>query len=100
MENIPTPAGPEPGPETGPEPLHIVHTFPAGKDGVPRMFELSDGSFAFIGTDTTEAHTPMLPPDAGVADYERVVTVSKSVMLRSVWRLLKLQWQHRNQPRK
>jgi hypothetical protein len=83
MEQPPTPEpmpGLTPGPE--PEPLRVVGVVPPGKDGVSRIFELSDGSFAFIGTDNTAEYDPQLPPDAGRADYERIVTIPRSSFLK------------------
>ncbi|MEU4690661.1 hypothetical protein [Actinoplanes sp. NPDC023714] len=47
----------------------------------PDVFELSDGNFAVIGTDMTEALEPALPPDAARADYERIVVVSRETLL-------------------
>ncbi len=49
----------------------------------PDIFELSDGSFAVIGTDMTAALQPLLPADAGVADYERVVVISRETLLHA-----------------
>jgi hypothetical protein len=49
----------------------------------PDIFELSDGSFAFVGTDMTEQLRGLLPPDAGVADYERIVVVSRETLLHA-----------------
>jgi hypothetical protein len=47
----------------------------------PDIFELSDGRFAIIGTDFTEELEGKLPPDAGRADYERIVVVTRETML-------------------
>lgn len=47
----------------------------------PDIFELSDGNFAIIGTDMTAELTPKLPADAAVADYERIVVVSRATVL-------------------
>ncbi|MFF7565933.1 hypothetical protein ACFZB4_38955 [Streptomyces pseudovenezuelae] len=49
----------------------------------PDLFELSDGSFAVIGTDRTEALDPMLPPDTVRADYERIVVITRETLLRA-----------------
>ncbi|MGP4008719.1 hypothetical protein [Streptomyces sp. 4N124] len=49
----------------------------------PDLFELSDGNFAVIGTDVTEALDPLLPPDAGRADYERIVVITRETLLRA-----------------
>lgn len=47
----------------------------------PDVFELSDGNFAVIGTDVTEMLEARLPADAGRADYERIVVVSRETLL-------------------
>ncbi len=49
----------------------------------PDIFELSDGNFAVIGTDKTEALKGELPADAGCADYERIVVVSRETLVRA-----------------
>lgn len=47
----------------------------------PDIFELSDGSFAVIGTDMTELLDGVLPKDAGRADYERIVVISRETLI-------------------
>ncbi|MGX1368143.1 hypothetical protein RKD19_003502 [Streptomyces canus] len=50
----------------------------------PDVFELSDGSFAVIGTEATEALTPLLPADAAQADCGRiVVVVDRETLIRA-----------------
>ncbi|MEV5981744.1 hypothetical protein [Streptomyces sp. NPDC052114] len=49
----------------------------------PDIFELSDGNFAIIGTDLTEALDPELPPDAARAHYERIVVVTRETLIRA-----------------
>jgi hypothetical protein len=49
----------------------------------PDIFELSDGNFAVIGTDATAALDSELPPDAGRAEYERIVVVSRETLVRA-----------------
>ncbi|NUP41603.1 MAG: hypothetical protein HOY76_32410 [Streptomyces sp.] len=49
----------------------------------PDLFELSDGSFAVIGTDRTEELDAQLPEDAGRADYERIVVITRETLLRA-----------------
>ncbi|MFD7685403.1 hypothetical protein [Streptomyces sp. NPDC059781] len=49
----------------------------------PDVFELSDGNFAVIGTEATAELDGELPPDAGRADYERIVVVSRETLLRA-----------------
>ncbi|KKD03422.1 hypothetical protein TN53_35220 [Streptomyces sp. WM6386] len=49
----------------------------------PDLFELSDGSFAVIGTDRTDELDAMLPADAARADYERIVVITRDTLLRA-----------------
>ncbi|MFI5808041.1 hypothetical protein [Streptomyces sp. NPDC051561] len=49
----------------------------------PDIFELDDGNFAVIGTDATEALDKGLPADAGRADYERIVVVTRETLIRA-----------------
>ncbi|MBK6010552.1 hypothetical protein AB0I51_45640 [Streptomyces sp. NPDC050549] len=49
----------------------------------PDVFELSDGNFAVIGTEATEALDHELPADASRADYERIVIVSRETLIRA-----------------
>ncbi|MFJ3665694.1 hypothetical protein ACIPSE_04490 [Streptomyces sp. NPDC090106] len=49
----------------------------------PDLFELSDGSFAVIGTDRTEELDGLLPEDAARADYERIVVITRETLLRA-----------------
>ncbi|MCM4082437.1 hypothetical protein [Paractinoplanes hotanensis] len=47
----------------------------------PDLFELADGNFAVIGTDRTDELRHHLPEDAGVAQYERIVVVSRETLV-------------------
>lgn len=47
----------------------------------PDVFELADGSFAFIGRDVTADLDGKLPPDAARADYESIVRIPRQVMI-------------------
>ncbi|MFG2785545.1 hypothetical protein ACGFY7_47985 [Streptomyces prunicolor] len=49
----------------------------------PDIFELSDGSFAIIGTDRTEALDHGLPADAGRSRDERIVVITRDTLLRA-----------------
>ncbi|MFD3454394.1 hypothetical protein ACFWVC_19745 [Streptomyces sp. NPDC058691] len=49
----------------------------------PDIFELSDGRFAVIGTDMTGELKNSLPADAGVAEYERIVVITRETMVRA-----------------
>jgi hypothetical protein len=50
-------------------------------DTCPDIFELSNGSFAVIGTDMTEELDGLLPADAGRADYERIVVITRETLI-------------------
>ncbi|GIE34466.1 hypothetical protein Ait01nite_075110 [Actinoplanes italicus] len=47
----------------------------------PDIFELSDGSFAVIGTDRTSELISQLPADAAVADHERIVVIDRETLV-------------------
>ena len=47
----------------------------------PDVFELSDGSFAIVGTDQTEMLDGKLPPGAARAADERIVVVPREVLV-------------------
>jgi hypothetical protein len=47
----------------------------------PDIFELSTGEFAIIGTDMTATLDAALPSDAGRADHERIVVISRETLL-------------------
>ena len=47
----------------------------------PDIFELSNGDFAIIGTDRTDELKGGLPADAGVADYEWIIVVSRATIV-------------------
>lgn len=49
----------------------------------PDIFELSDGSFAVIGTEATAALDGELPPDSARADYERIVIITRETLVRA-----------------
>ncbi|MFG2385744.1 hypothetical protein [Streptomyces avermitilis] len=49
----------------------------------PDIFELSDGSFAVIGTEATADLDGELPPDARRAAYERIVIISRETLVRA-----------------
>jgi hypothetical protein len=55
----------------------------AGSYSCPDLFELSDGRFAVVGTDMTAELGGMLPADAGVAPYERIVVITRETLLRA-----------------
>jgi hypothetical protein len=47
----------------------------------PDIWELDDGRFAVIGTDMTDDLTRLLPGDAKVCPYERVVVISRKTLV-------------------
>ncbi|MEU9331882.1 hypothetical protein AB0D49_01795 [Streptomyces sp. NPDC048290] len=49
----------------------------------PDIFELEDGNFAVIGTDVTDSLESQLPSDAGRADYERIVVITRETLVRA-----------------
>jgi hypothetical protein len=49
----------------------------------PDILELDDGRFAIIGTDMTDQLESVLPADAGRADYERIVVITRETLLRA-----------------
>jgi hypothetical protein len=50
----------------------------------PDIFELSDGTFAVIGTDCTDDLRGRLPADAGVAPYERIVVITRQTLVSAL----------------
>lgn len=49
----------------------------------PDIFELSDGSFAVIGTEATADLDSELPHDASRADYERIVVITRETLIEA-----------------
>ncbi len=49
----------------------------------PDIFELSDGSFAIIGTDRTDLLEGSLPADASRGAHERIVVITRETLLRA-----------------
>jgi hypothetical protein len=47
----------------------------------PDIFEMSDGSYAVIGTDLTAELTGKLPAGAARADYERIVVITRETLI-------------------
>jgi hypothetical protein len=47
----------------------------------PDVFELTDGSFAVIGTEATATVSPQLPADAGVSSHEAVTVLTREAFL-------------------
>ncbi|MFC9509530.1 hypothetical protein [Streptomyces sp. NPDC057002] len=55
----------------------------AGGGTCPDIFELADGNFAVIGTDVTDSLDTQLPADAGRADYERIVVITRETLVKA-----------------
>jgi len=49
----------------------------------PDIFELTDGSFAVIGSDCTATLEGKLPADAGCGDHERIVVITRETLIRA-----------------
>ena len=49
----------------------------------PDIFELSDGSFAVIGTEATDDLDSLLPPGVTRADGERIVVITRETIVRA-----------------
>lgn len=47
------------------------------------MFELSDGSFAIIGTEATADLDRLLPSHMTRADHERIVVIDRETIMRA-----------------
>jgi hypothetical protein len=50
-------------------------------DACPNLFELTDGNFLGVGRDVTSRAKPLLPRDAGCADYERIILLPRRVIV-------------------
>jgi hypothetical protein len=49
----------------------------------PDVFELSDGSFAVIGTDRTAELEGILPEGSARAGYERIVVITRDTLVHA-----------------
>jgi hypothetical protein len=63
-----------------PEPLEIIRALDATPGG-SRIFELSDGRFAFRGEDATAELEGELPSDAARAPYEAIVYIPRAALI-------------------
>ncbi|GGV07656.1 hypothetical protein AB0I84_02925 [Streptomyces spectabilis] len=54
-----------------------------GGANCPDIFELTNGDFVVIGTEMTADLDAELPADAGRADYERIVVISRETLIRA-----------------
>ena len=64
----------------GPDP-HANGQKTSACHGCPDLFELDDGDFAVIGIDVTHEVVPHLPPSAGCGPDERIVRVSRRILV-------------------
>ena len=64
----------------GPDP-HADGMKTAALSGCPDVWELSDGDFAVIGIDITDACLNRLPATAGCGPDERIVRVSRRIFV-------------------
>lgn len=53
-------------------------------EACPDVLELSDGDFALIGLDITDASAGRLPVDAACGAGERIVRIPRSVLLSAI----------------
>lgn len=49
--------------------------------GCPDIWELDNGDIAVIGRDLTDAYARQLPPDAAVAEDERLVIIPRNTLI-------------------
>jgi len=47
----------------------------------PQILEMTDGDFAAVGLDITEAAVPAMPPGPGIGPRERAVKIPRHVMI-------------------
>ena len=65
----------------GPNP-HDFGATPAA-EGCPEIFELENGDFGIIGTDSTLALTEYLPKDASCGHDEKIVVIPREILIRA-----------------
>ena len=51
--------------------------------GCPDIWELSNGDFAVIGIDITDAAKTQLPPTAGCGPDERIVLIPRNLLVQA-----------------
>lgn len=66
----------------GPDP-HANGTMTIALQGCPDIFELTNGDFAIIGIDITEASAKHLPPTAGCGPDERIVRIPRNLLVNA-----------------
>ena len=54
-----------------------------GCRGCPDIWQLTDGDFAVIGIDITDAAMPKLPPTAGCGSDERIVRLPRNLLVNA-----------------
>lgn len=50
-------------------------------NGCPDIWELDNGDIAVIGRDLTDLHKRQLPPDAAIAEDERLVIIPRNTLI-------------------
>lgn len=50
-------------------------------EACPDIFELTDGDFAVIGKDITNASASLLPKDAGCGADERIIRIPRALLV-------------------
>jgi len=64
----------------GPDP-HAHGARTTACNGCPDIWELSNGDFAVIGIDITDATKDKLPPTAGCGPDERVIRIPRNLLM-------------------
>jgi len=64
----------------GPDP-HANGARTTACNGCPDIWELSNGGFAIIGIDITDAAKDKLPPTAGCGPDERIVFIPRNLLV-------------------
>ena len=66
----------------GPDP-HADGVMSLSTAGCPDIWELTNGDFAIIGRDETEALESLLPASAGCATEERIVVIPRATLTKA-----------------
>ena len=64
----------------GPDP-HANGAQTVAARGCPDMFELENGDFAIIGSDITDAASPLLPETASCGPDERIIRIPRKTLV-------------------
>jgi len=66
----------------GPDP-HANGAMTIALRGCPDIWELTNGDFAVIGIDITDAAKPQLPPTAGCGPDERIIRIPRNLLVNA-----------------